>query len=104
MSEYADVFSGILIFSFGLFTLLAGLFTAYFGAGKSRAIGFVLTIVGLLAILIFASLTWEVAPEIIKPVFAASRQAILWSLMGVLASAVGAVAALIVFLVSIMKA
>lgn len=104
MSEYADVFWSILIFSFGLFTLLAGLFTAYFGAGKSRAIGFVLSIVGVLAILVFASLTWDVAGDLITPLFAASRQAILWSLMGVVASAVGAIAALVVFLVSIMKA
>lgn len=97
-----DVFLAILTFSFGLFTLLAGLFTAYFGAGKSRAIGFTLSILGILFILLFASLTWEVVP-MIPQYFGDSRNVVI-GLMGVLGSAVGAVAALIVFLVSIMKA
>lgn len=101
MSVNSDVFVGILVFSFGLFTLLAGLFTAYFGAGKSRAIGFVLTIVGLIGILLFASLTWQVIPSI-SPMF--DREAIQTSLFGVLGSAVGAFAALVLFLIAIMKA
>lgn len=101
MSEYTDVFFGILLFSFGLFTLLAGLFTAYFGAGKSRAIGFVLMILGLVGLLAFGTLTWNIVPTI-APVF--DSQVIKVSLVGVLGSAVGAIGALIVFLVSIMKA
>lgn len=103
MSEYADVFVGILLFSFGLFTLLAGLFTAYFGAGKSRAIGFVLVVLALVAMLVFITLTWpvvDVVPALLEP----SQHAIVVSLIGVVASAVGAIVALIVFLVSIMKA
>ena len=96
-----DVFFGILVFSFGFFTLLAGLFTAYFGAGKSRAIGFVLTILGIVGLLAFVALTWAVVPGI-EPVWDAG--AISTSLMGVLGGAVGAVVALFVFLISIMKA
>src|SRR5580700_8039197 len=40
---------GITIFLliFALFLILAGLFTAYFGSGKSRTIGVVLLVVGL---------------------------------------------------------
>lgn len=96
-----EVFFGILVFSFGLFTLLAGLFTAYFGAGKSRAIGFVLTILGIAGIVAFIALTWAIIPGI-NPVW--DESAIVTSLMGVFGAAVGAVAALLVFLISIMKA
>lgn len=96
-----DVFLSILIFSFGLFTLFAGLFTAYFGAGKSRAIGFTLTVIGILGLVFFAALTWPIV-GLVSPVFASSDVVI--ALVGVLGSAVGAVAALILFLVSIMKA
>jgi hypothetical protein len=103
MSEYTDVFVGILLFSFGLFTFLAGLFTAYFGAGKSRAIGFVLVIVGSLAMLLFATLTWPII-DVVPATLSGSEHAIVVSLVGVVASAVGAIVALIVFLISIMKA
>ncbi len=101
MSAYTDVFLGILLFSFGLFTLLAGIFTAYFGAGRSRAIGFILMIVGVVGILAFASLTWDLVPTI-APIW--DNEAIKVSLIGVLGSAIGAIGALIVFLISIMKA
>ena len=102
MAEYADVFWGIFLFSLGLFTLLSGLFTAYFGAGKSRAIGFVLTIFGIAVIIAFASLTWNVVPTVVTPLF--DQEAITTSLVGVVGSALGAIAALMIFLISIMKA
>ena len=96
-----DVFLAIGIFAFGLFTLLAGLFTAYFGAGKSRAIGFTLAIIGILGLTAFTALTWQIT-GIIAPQFDPSDVVI--ALVGVLGAAVGAVIALIVFLISIMKA
>lgn len=40
-------FATILLLVFGLFLILAGLFTAYFGSGKSRTIGVVLLVVGI---------------------------------------------------------
>lgn len=42
------VFATIFIFSFGLFLLITGAFTAYFGSGKSRKIGAGLLIGGIL--------------------------------------------------------
>lgn len=96
-----NVFLAILIFAFGLFTLLAGLFTAYFGAGKSRAIGFTLAVIGILALTGFAALTWPIV-SLIGPRFDPADVTI--ALVGVLGAAVGAVVALIVFLISIMKA
>lgn len=101
MADLLNVFGAILIFAFGLFTLLAGLFTAYFGAGKSRAIGFTLTVLGILGLVAFGSLTWDVV-SLIKPIFVPDDVVV--GLVGVLGAAVGAVIALVVFLVSIMKA
>ena len=42
------IFVTIFIFSFALFLLITGAFTAYFGSGKSRKIGAGLLIAGLL--------------------------------------------------------
>lgn len=95
------MFLAILIFSFGLFTLFAGLFTAYFGAGKSRAIGFTLTVIGVIGLVFFAALTWPLV-SLVTPIF--PRADVVVGLIGVLGAGVGAVAALILFLVSIMKA
>lgn len=102
MSELLNVFLAILLFAFGFFTLLAGLFTAYFGAGKSRAIGFTLSILGVLGLLFFAGLTWAIVPSLLPQAFQAED--VVLGLVAVLGSAVGAIGALIVFLISIMKA
>lgn len=101
MGELIDVFWAILTFSFGLFTLFSGLFTAYFGAGKSRAIGFVLGLIGVAGLLLFAGWTWPLVgllPTIFDPA------TVKIGLTSVLAAAVGAFGALVVFLISIMKA
>ena len=95
------MFLAVLIFSFGLFTSLAGLFTAYFGAGKSRAIGFTLIVIGILALAVFAVLTWEIIGAI-APQFDASQ--VLTGLVAVFAAFIGSILALVVFLVSIMRA
>lgn len=42
------VFATVFLFSFALFLLITGGFTAYFGSGKSRKIGIGLLIAGLL--------------------------------------------------------
>ena len=42
-------FLTVLILVFALFMLLAGIFTAYFGSGKSRMIGVALLVIGLVA-------------------------------------------------------
>src|SRR5687768_16638128 len=101
MAELLNTFFAILIFAFGLFTLMAGLFTAYFGAGKSRAIGITLTVIGVIGLVLFGALTWDIV-GLIRPIF--DPNDVIFGLAGVLGAAVGAVIALIVFLVSIMKA
>ena len=41
----------LLVFAIG--SIIAGIFTAYFGSGKSRAVGGILVIIGLLVFLVF---------------------------------------------------
>jgi len=44
----AWTFVTVLLLTLGLGLFLAGIFTAYFGRGKSRMVGTVLTIIGIL--------------------------------------------------------
>lgn len=94
-------FLAVTVFAFGLGTLGAGLFTAYFGAGKSRTIGFTLSVVGILVLLLFAVLTWSLV-DAIQPAF--NNADVVYGLAGVLGAGVGGIISLVVFLVSIMKA
>ncbi len=48
------VIGGVFLLSFALLTALAGAFTLYFGAGKSRRIGGALLAVGLVIVAIYA--------------------------------------------------
>ena len=97
-----DVFGSILLLSFGVFTLLAGVFTAYFGAGKSRKIGLGLTLTGLIVLAFFVSGTWKVAPGFELDFWTPEDVAV--GIAAVAGAAVGAVVATTAFLVSIMKA
>jgi hypothetical protein len=54
----AWVFATIFLFSFALFLLITGAFTAYFGSGKSRKIGAGLLITGLLIGILIALLRY----------------------------------------------
>ncbi|MGH8311553.1 MAG: hypothetical protein ACRETX_17385 [Steroidobacteraceae bacterium] len=96
------VFESLLLGSFALFTLAAGLFTAYFGAGKSRRIGFGLVIVGLLAGFVFVALTFSIFPEIAESPWTGND--LLVGLAGVAGAALGGLLALLLFLASIVRA
>ena len=41
-------FVSILIIAFSVVMLLAGIFTAYFGTGKSRTVGLILLLIGVI--------------------------------------------------------
>lgn len=96
------VFESLLLASFAFFTLGAGLFTAYFGAGKSRRIGFGLVIVGLLASFLFIALSFSIFPEIAASPWTARDIAI--GLAGVAGALLGGLLALLLFLASIVRA
>ncbi len=88
-------FITVLLLILGLFLILAGAFTAYFGSGKSRAIGAVLLVVGLIIGLLggyYYHLQYHLLGQL------------LWeSFLILLAAVIGALIAVGIFLVAIMK-
>jgi hypothetical protein len=87
-------FVTVLLLLFGLFLILAGVFTAYFGSGKSRTIGVVLLVVGL-AVGILAGYWYHLNESL--------WALILQSLLLFVAGIIGALLAIGIFLVAIMK-
>jgi hypothetical protein len=91
--EYLTIF----LLTMGLIMLLAGIFTAYFGTGRSRVIGAVLLVLGLLIGIVGALYYYRTNPghliELIKD-----------ALLMLLSAIGGAVVAVVVFLAAIMKA
>lgn len=102
LSDAAAVFAGVIVLSFGLTILLCGLFTSYFGAGKSRKIGMGLVIVGILAIFAWTTITFGVS--VITPIDAWNAEQMALGIAGVVAGALGGFVALAMFLVAIMRA
>lgn len=90
-----EQFGAILLLVFGLFLILAGIFTAYFGSGKSRTIGVGLlvggVVVGLLTLYWYHTATNGLTALIEE------------SLLVIVAAVIGALAAIAIFLVAIMK-
>ncbi len=99
-------FISMLMLIFAVASIIAGIFTAYFGSGKSRAVGGILILIGLIVGVIFL---WGAGvftsfmgapPEIIY--FGSS---LIWnSIAAVIGAIIGAVIALGLFLLAIMKA
>jgi len=91
-------FITIVILVFALFMLLAGAFTAYFGSGRSRAIGAALLIVGLIVGIIWMYLGG------FTDVIDVNLADVVWTaFLNLLAAIIGALIAVGIFLVAIMK-
>ena len=93
-----EQFVTILLLIFGLFLILAGLFTAYFGSGKSRSIGVVLLVVGIVVgvgIAYYYHASWGFNSSL--------TDLILQTLFVIVAAVIGALIAIGIFLVAIMK-
>lgn len=101
-SDVGAVFGGILVLSFGLTILLAGMFTSYFGAGKSRKIGLGLVLVGLLTMFAWTTITFGIS--VITPVTAWDAEQMIVGVVAVLAGALGGLVAMAMFLIAIMRA
>lgn len=99
---YADVFQSMLVLSFGLTMLGSGLFTAYFGAGKSRRIGLGLLLVGLLSVFFFAAFSWGFVPALSGVAMWQTKQ-VYTGIVAVAAASVGVAVASVIFLGSIMR-
>jgi hypothetical protein len=95
-------FLTILLMTLGLFLVLAGVFTAYFGSGKSRTIGVVLLVVGLLIGIIWVGL--RLMDPTSTGLINISITATIWvAFLYILAALIGALIAIGVFLLAIMK-
>lgn len=92
-------FLTVLILVFALFMLLAGIFTAYFGSGKSRMIGVALLVIGLVV-----GMLWVVMGMDSVDMIDVDLSKVIWdAFLFILAGVFGALAAIGVFLVAIMK-
>ncbi|RLF42019.1 MAG: hypothetical protein DRN25_02565 [Thermoplasmata archaeon] len=58
MGTLWEMFLSMLMLVFSIATFIAGIFTAYFGSGRSRAIGGLLIVIGLIVGFLFADFTW----------------------------------------------
>jgi|SRR5271170_1701541 len=94
-------FLTILLLVFALFLILAGIFTAYFGSGKSRTIGVALLVGGLVVGILVAYLYHSGFGGNVSSGQLGSL--ILESLLVIVAAVVGALVAIGIFLVAIMK-
>jgi len=94
-------FLTVVIFLFALVMMVAGIFSAYFGAGKNRAYGAVITIVGLVVGLVWAYL---VGFSDITPFCDVEAWDIMYdAFVYLIAILIGALAAVGIFLVAVLK-
>ena len=105
MVDIVNQFLSMLTLVFAIASIIAGIFTAYFGSGKSRAVGGILIVIGLLVFVIFlygAGLleSFMGAPSGVF-VF---KDTIVQGIIAILGAIVGAIIALGIFLLAIMKA
>jgi hypothetical protein len=105
MEGLLQYFLGMLMLVFAIASIIAGIFTAYFGSGKSRAVGGILIVIGLIVGFIFL---WGAG---ILSSFMGEPSGIL-NLIGTIQNGIvsvigaifGALIALGIFLLAIMKA
>ncbi len=93
-------FLTILLLVFALFLILAGIFTAYFGSGKSRTIGVLLLVGGLVVGLLVG---WLYHAGTLGGQTGLLGSLILESFLVMVAAVIGALVAIGIFLVAIMK-
>lgn len=101
---WLDFLLSMLMLVFAIASIVAGIFTAYFGSGKSRAVGAILVIIGLIVFVLFlwgaGVLTFiGEAPQIMH--FAG---VVVNGIAAVIGAVIGALIALGIFLLAIMKA
>jgi hypothetical protein len=104
MVGLAQYFLSMLTLVFAIASIVAGIFTAYFGSGKSRGVGVVLIIIGLIVGVIFL---WgaNVLPINTIPVDVLNfTGTVVNGVVAVVGAIVGALIALGIFLLAIMKA
>lgn len=94
----------MLMLVFAIASIIAGIFTAYFGSGKSRAVGAILIIIGLIVFILFLWFAGLLAFMGPAPLSWAGKDVIVNGIVAVIGAVVGALIALGIFLLAIMKA
>ena len=98
-------FLSMLTLVFAIASIIAGIFTAYFGSGKSRAVGGILIIIGLLVFIIFLYGANLLSGFLGTPTGLLDFQGtIIQGVIAIIGAIVGAAIALGIFLLAIMKA
>lgn len=99
MADYVTILGSVFFLAFGICSIIAGIFAAYFGSGKSRGIGGALIIVGIIFIgLLYYFMTGYEATK-----GAWNLQPIYNAIVAIIGAAIGALVALGIFLAAIMK-
>lgn len=94
-------FLHVIIVAFAIVMILAGLFTTYFGSGRGRTIGLLILVVG---IVVGAVWIWLGAFSKIEPFYAADFWDVIWqALVDLIGIVIGALVAVGIFLVGVMK-
>lgn len=94
-------FLTVIVFVFALVMALAGAFTAYFGSGKSRTIGLILLVVGLVVGVVWVYLVGWSNISIFADVN--GYDVVYNAFINILAALIGALVAVGIFLVAVMK-
>lgn len=97
-----DMFLSILVLAFGIFSLIAGAFTAYFGTGRSRSIGGALMVLGVIGFIILLWFMGMFGSSVSRPLVWDTAMVVA-GFVAVIGAIVGALVALGIFLVAIMK-
>ena len=103
--DIVNQFLSMLTLVFAIASIIAGIFTAYFGSGKSRAVGGILIVIGLLVFIIFLYGANLLSGFLGTPTGLLNFQdTILLGVVAIIGAIVGAAIALGIFLLAIMKA
>jgi hypothetical protein len=94
-------FLTILVFAFAAVMLVAGIFTAYFGNGKSRKVGLALFVIGLVVGIIWAYLVGWSNIALFEKV--AAWDVMYNAVVNIIAAVIGAAVAIGIFLAAVMK-
>lgn len=98
-------FLSMLTLVFAIASIIAGIFTAYFGSGKSRAVGGILIVIGLLVFVIFLYGAALLTGILGNPTgYLDFQGTIVQGVIAIVGALVGAGIALGIFLLAIMKA
>lgn len=94
-------FVSLAILVFAVFMVLLGLFAAYFGKGKNRVFGIIIAVVGLIVGIVYGYLVYDGPIDAIAAVN--GWELIYQAIVNLLAVGIGALIAVGIFLVAVLK-